>query len=79
MLFGNANNAWEYDIITEKKSADDTRGGRMVDKNWYREFGFSETISVSVWPRAMSVGIENVSYNNGMGLLTWEIVTLKGT
>jgi len=50
--------------------------GRAVNEKLYRQFDFSETTSISIWPRAMRVGIENVSYYNGMVFLTWERVTL---
>lgn len=43
------------------------------------EFGFSETVSISIWLRTMYIGKENANYNNDMDLLTWEIVMLKST
>lgn len=41
------------------------------------EFGFSETVSISIWPRTTYIGKENANYNNDMGSLTREIATLK--
>lgn len=48
------------------------REGTVVNEKRDRELDFSETISISGWPRAMCMGIENVSYNNAMTFLIWE-------
>jgi len=49
----------------------------VVNEKCYRDFGFSKAISIPIWPKANCIEIENVRYTNGMGLLTWDIVTEK--
>lgn len=69
----------EKKILSLRISTCDVREGRLVNEKCYRDFGFSKTIPISIWPKAMHIRIENVNYTNGMGLLTWDIVALSKT